>query len=309
MFSVVIPLFNKAPFIATTLASVLDQSYDTFELIVVNDGSTDDSLEIVKEINDTRIRIISIENSGVSVARNTGIEAASHEYIAFLDADDSWAATFLEEMKALIQLHPKQSLFASGRSSVFEDKSVRYQHTLLPQEGEWKLLNHFEVIMNHLPAINMSNSVVRKAVFSSQGMFTPGQKNHEDHDLWLRLAVGNPIVYLHKNLSFYRKDVALSASGLRYSAPDFITYLQTIYNVGAEISSREKNFLTAYANRFVLLTYIKYYKYFGKNEDMQVVLAASKVTSNLSTFAINLLHRFPYKGMYGLLSKIRRSGR
>lgn len=309
MFSVVIPLYNKEQFIATTLQSVLDQTYTSFELIVVNDGSTDNSLEIVTSIDDARIRVINIENSGVSVARNTGIQAAVYEYIAFLDADDSWAPTFLEEMDALIQLNPTQSLFASGRSSVFQDKSLRYQHALLPLEGAWKLLNHFEVIMNHLPAINMSNSVVRKTLFSSNRMFTPGQKNHEDHDLWLRLAIGNPIVYLHKNLSFYRKDVALSASGLRYSAKDFVTYLQTIYNVGTQISHKEKKCLDIYASRFVLLTYIKHYKYFSRTEDMEVVHAARKVTNNLSTFAINILHHLPYKGVYGLLSKIRRSGR
>jgi len=84
MISIVIPLYNKESFIAKTIQSVLDQSFSNFELIVVNDGSTDTSEAIVRRFNDARLKVITIERSGVSVARNTGIEVSKSEWIAFL---------------------------------------------------------------------------------------------------------------------------------------------------------------------------------------------------------------------------------
>ncbi|MBT8256619.1 MAG: glycosyltransferase family 2 protein, partial [Bacteroidia bacterium] len=98
MFSVVIPLYNKEAFISTTIRSVLDQSFQDFELLVIDDGSTDDSHKIVQEFNDSRIRLKSIKNSGVSVARNFGVEKSKYDWIAFLDADDYWTSGFLETL-------------------------------------------------------------------------------------------------------------------------------------------------------------------------------------------------------------------
>ena len=95
MISVVIPLYNKESFITETIQSVLNQTFADFELILINDGSTDKSEAVVKTFNDHRIRYKSIANSGVSVARNTGIELAKFTWIAFLDADDWWAPSFL----------------------------------------------------------------------------------------------------------------------------------------------------------------------------------------------------------------------
>ena len=89
-YSVVIPMYNKAEYIRYTLKSVLAQSFHDFEVIVVDDGSTDNSLKIARQTDSDKIRIIAQENQGTAVARNTGIEHASGEYIAFLDVDDEW---------------------------------------------------------------------------------------------------------------------------------------------------------------------------------------------------------------------------
>ena len=96
-FSVVIPLYNKEEFVAQTLKSVVGQTYQNFEVVIVNDYSNDNSLDVVKAIDDHRIKIIEhSENKGLSASRNTGISAATHTHIAFLDADDYWDSTFLE---------------------------------------------------------------------------------------------------------------------------------------------------------------------------------------------------------------------
>lgn len=136
MISVVIPLYNKEELITVTVRSVLSQTFADFELLIVNDGSTDGSLAVVSAISDPRIKVINIENSGVSVARNTGIKAASHDWVAFLDADDWWDHSFLEEMTKAIKSYPEHKLFAGGRSRVFKDVTERYDHPLLPSDGE-----------------------------------------------------------------------------------------------------------------------------------------------------------------------------
>ena len=226
MFSVVIPLYNKEKYIAETVQSVLSQTYEQFEVVIVDDGSTDNSLSMLKQFEDPRIRIHSIVNSGVSVARNQGIKLTKYDYVAFLDADDWWAPSFLAEMYQALKQYPSHKLFASGRTSVFSQEEIRYDHKYLPKNGTLAPVNHFEIIANYLPVINMSNAVVRKELFDQKGYFRPGQRNHEDHDLWLRLAANEAIVCINKPLSFYRKAVQGSASTGSYSAADFCLYMK-----------------------------------------------------------------------------------
>ena len=103
MISVVIPLYNKEKSIAQTLECVLNQTYKDFEVIVVDDGSKDNSAAIVAQFTDTRIHLIRQENGGVSAARNRGIEEAQGKYVAFLDADDVWLTDHLESLVNLIR--------------------------------------------------------------------------------------------------------------------------------------------------------------------------------------------------------------
>lgn len=97
MFSIIIPLYNKEKFIKRALDSILNQSFQEFEIIVVNDGSKDNSEEKVKEVSDPRIKIINQVNAGVSAARNRGAEEAQYKYLAFLDADDIWDKYFCQK--------------------------------------------------------------------------------------------------------------------------------------------------------------------------------------------------------------------
>ncbi|MDM5272778.1 glycosyltransferase family A protein, partial [Sulfurovum sp. zt1-1] len=114
MFSVVIPLYNKEQYIAKTLESVLLQTFQEYEIIVVDDGSTDKSTFEVKRYNDNRIRLIQQENAGVSAARNRGIEEANYDLIAFLDADDEWLPNHLQELINLRIDYPECEVFATG---------------------------------------------------------------------------------------------------------------------------------------------------------------------------------------------------
>ena len=144
MISVVIPLYNKQTYIAEAINSVLTQSFRDFELIIIDDGSTDGSLSIVEAFNEERIQLIKQVHSGVSEARNTGIKKAKYPWIALLDADDWWAPHFLNEIVGAMQKFPDQLIFASGRSRVFDTVTERYSNTLLPDDGVTELLNYFQ---------------------------------------------------------------------------------------------------------------------------------------------------------------------
>lgn len=113
-FSVIIPLFNKEKFIEATLKSVLNQTFIDFEILIINDGSTDNSATIIEEFDDPRIRYFLKENAGVSSARNDGIKKAQSNYITFIDADDYWYPDFLEEMFKILQNYPQQKVFSAA---------------------------------------------------------------------------------------------------------------------------------------------------------------------------------------------------
>jgi len=235
-------------------------------LIIVNDGSTDASENVVKEITDPRIKLVSMVNSGVSVARNTGIKRAVFNYVALLDADDWWTPTFLEEMVLAIKEFPNESIFVSGRSRVFKKYTERYDHEYLPKDGITDILNYYRTISENMPLIHSSNVVIKKAVFKNRGYFKPGQKKHEDHDLWLRLCVDTFVVVVNKPLSFYRKTEENTASSGSYDAKDFLMYLTSISEVYDELSEENKKHLRSYANRFIALTYLKNYKNYSRAE-------------------------------------------
>ncbi|MGK4567639.1 glycosyltransferase family 2 protein [Flavobacterium sp. 3HN19-14] len=124
-FSVIIPLYNKANFIEIALKSVLAQTFTDFEILVVEDGSTDDSLDIATSINDPKIRIIRHEkNKGLSASRNTGIQNSTSKYLCFLDADDAWQPEYLAKIYSLIQQFPEARLFATNYAEKYQNQSV-----------------------------------------------------------------------------------------------------------------------------------------------------------------------------------------
>ena len=125
-YSVVIPMYNKAEYIRYTLKSVLAQSFHDFEVIVVDDGSTDNSLKIARQTDSDKIRIIAQENQGTAVARNTGIEHASGEYIAFLDADDEWKSNYLETIDTLTDKYPQSDIFVTAYRVIMGKDKYNY---------------------------------------------------------------------------------------------------------------------------------------------------------------------------------------
>ena len=125
-FSVVIPLYNKQQSIVNTILSVFKQSYQNFEIVIIDDGSADSSVDAVKSISDERIRLIHQENQGVSAARNRGIKEASYEWIAFLDGDDLWESNHLEEIVKMMKVFPEHKVYVT--SFEYSDKRKMFKH-------------------------------------------------------------------------------------------------------------------------------------------------------------------------------------
>lgn len=219
-FSVIIPLYNKAPYVAKTVESVLAQTHGDYELIIIDNGSTDGSNGVISQFTDPRIQIVRLEeNVGVSNARNKGVELSTAPYITFLDADDWWEPTFLEEMAALIERHPSAGIYGTGYYIVKNGKKrvapigVEDGFT----EGE---INYCRVYAKTLcmPLTSISICMPR-TVFAEAGGFPAGIKLGEDFLLWIRVALKHKVVLLNKPLSNYNQDVDVTYRGTHHLHP------------------------------------------------------------------------------------------
>jgi len=198
--SVVIPLFNKEKDIKNTLSSVLAQSFDDFEIIIVNDGSTDSSKKIVNGFKDKRIRLFSEKNKGVSCARNFGVEKANSNYIAFLDADDYWYPNHLENLYSLITKFPSYLWCASAYEKKWNKNLITPMVSPVMDKGENWMGEIDDFFKNcYIDSLTNSSSVcfVKSFIISLEGFnatFTHG----EDTDLWIRTALISPLVFSNK---------------------------------------------------------------------------------------------------------------
>lgn len=203
-FSIVIPLYNKAKSIADTVASVLSQQLSDFELIIVDDGSTDGSAQMVEGIRDNRIRLVKKENGGVSSARNTGIGLAAADHIAFLDADDLWLPTFLEDMHALTRDFPDAGIYGAAYWCQTHGKRIR-EDVGLPEDFRGYIPSYFNQAARHL-LFWTSAVVVKRTALQQSGIFNEEIRFGEDLDLWFRLALEHPATFCNKPLAIYNKD-------------------------------------------------------------------------------------------------------
>lgn len=191
-FSVVIPLYNKAAYIFNTVKSVLDQTYEDFEVIVVDDGSRDGGAACLQSVKDKRLRIITQKNQGVSVARNTGVWNAAGTYIAFLDADDSWEADYLEEISKIIDRYPESDIFVTGYHVLMGNGSVKVSN----EDGQDRTgqISYWETLKQTYDFVWTSAAVIRRSAVMAVHGFKPGERIGQDLDLWARVAQKNPLV-------------------------------------------------------------------------------------------------------------------
>ena len=203
-FSIIIPLFNKEKYVSETLKSVLNQTFKGFEIIIVNDGSTDNSLSIVNTFNDERIKIINQDNQGVSVARNNGITKAEADYIALIDADDYWYKNHLSELKKQIEKFPEAGLFCNNYEVFYSEKFCRPAAINLNFKKECLLVNDFFKASVFNSVALTSAVCVQKKVFNTIGKFNCDLKSGQDIDLWIRIALKHEVSFNPKITMAYK---------------------------------------------------------------------------------------------------------
>ena len=216
-FSIIMPLYNKAPYVRKAVESIVGQTYGDWELIVVDNGSTDGSGEIVAGKTDSRIRIVRLkENIGPGGARNHGVSESIAPWICFLDADDWWEPTFLEEMAGLIERHPSAGIYGTGYYIVKNGKKriapIGVDNNF--REGE---VNYCQVYAKTLcmPLTSISVAIPRE-IFDKTGGFKTHLRLGEDFDLWIRIALKHRVVFLNKPLSNYNQDVDITYRGTHH---------------------------------------------------------------------------------------------
>lgn len=204
-FSVIIPVYNKGPYVAKAIRSVLDQTFHDFELVVVDDGSSDDSFERAKEAlvsSPISYRLIHQENAGVSTARNNGVTASRGDYLCFLDADDWWAPEFLEKMDGLIRDYPDAAIYGTNYYYV---KNGRER--VCVRDVDTGYINYCQVYARHLQMPLWTGAVAMlRSVFVETGGFRPHLKLGEDFDLWIRVALKYKVAFLNEPVSYYYQD-------------------------------------------------------------------------------------------------------
>ena len=213
-FSVIIPLYNKAPYVKKALETVCAQTYRDYEIIVINDGSTDNSAILAEEylnrVEGISYKILSQQNAGVSAARNNGVAQASGEYLAFLDADDWWEPTYLEKMAKLIEDYPEAGLYASNY--VYYKPGKTHVALNIPTGYINYPKAYYE--SGAMP-IWTGAAIISRKVFDEMGGFPVGIKLGEDFLLWAKTAVHYPVAFLNEALAWYNNDVPVNLRATR----------------------------------------------------------------------------------------------
>lgn len=260
-FSIIIPLYNKEAYIEKTVVSILNQTFTDWELIIVNDGSTDKSLEVLQrlsycgkqlsiktkvpllsasingvkyELVENKIFLIDQVNGGEATARNSGILESSTDLITFLDADDWWEPTFLEEMDKLIARYPKNGLWSSThynyRYGIANECEVL---GLSPgfQQGE---INYASISKYANKPICVGSVVLDKQIYLTEGGFNKKLKLGPDFDPFFRIAMKHGMALLNKPLMVYNNDVSVKtrAAGERfYKKEEHVAFNLTYPNI------------------------------------------------------------------------------
>ena len=246
MFSVIMPVYNGEKFIDDAINSVCAQTYDNWELVIVNDGSKDNTADVLKkyEIN-SQIKIIHQENGGVSVARNTAISASKGEYIVFLDADDVWHTNHLEVMNELITEYPDAGLYATFTRTELVNGGIIEECNFFKNKPDVVYLgDFFKTYYNDKSAMifNITTACFSRKALDVTGLFPVGCAIGEDLELALRVAAYFPVVLSKKATGTYKKTNSTATKDVSFD-PDwkFFDTVNSLYSDSRIGSDKKEN--------------------------------------------------------------------
>jgi glycosyltransferase involved in cell wall biosynthesis len=252
--SVIIPAHNAERTILETVQSVQNQTFSDFELIVINDGSTDQTLEVLNSIQDPRLKVFSYENGGVSIARNRGIKHATAQFISFLDADDLWTHDKLElQMKALDRC-PEAGVAYSWTSFISETGEFLFAKDRMFYEG-----NVYPELLVSCFIASGSNVLIRKAAIESAGYFAPSLSSAADWEYWLRLAARWSFACVPKYQILYRLSHGSMSSKVEAIEDDLLKVIEQAFEEApTELKHlKERSLATNYQYiAYLYLTYV-----------------------------------------------------
>ncbi len=246
-FSIVVPVYNKQDYLKLTLQSVLAQKFIDYEILVIDDGSTDNSVALVKQFTDTRIKLIQQKNAGVSVARNCGISHATGDWVCFLDADDWYHPDYLTELAVMSDTYPTHKIIATRFVPMPDQPNwapVAWVHQQRDYEQIYNLPARW---LKSTPFFTSSIAIKRTTLLAMQPCFASGEASGEDLDLWFRLAENYPIVLLQQPLVVYRTQVANGLSVTSHqsvSAPYLARMVQRAQTLSTELKHATLDYVT-----------------------------------------------------------------
>lgn len=250
--SVVIPLYNKFRHIQRAIDSVLSQTVSDFELIIINDGSTDGSEDVVRRITDSRIRLISQNNAGECAARNRGIVEAKHKMIAFLDADDEWLPTFLETVIELQHRYPEAGIYATAWSYSDGEKTWQPFFEQCVSDPQGGLLEDYFIAARGTSPVWSSAVMIPRHVFNDTGLFPVGVTRSGDLCMWAQIALRYQVAWSPLNGSVYHLSADNRACNLSLKMSD-VSMASVIEEYLIEDNPQ-------YSSRSIVLEYLVYWR-------------------------------------------------
>lgn len=254
-FSVIIPLYNKEKYIQNTLNSVFNQSFTNFEVIVVNDGSTDKSLTILDEFTDRRLKIIYQKNQGVSVARNTGMKNSQAKYICFLDADDTWKPNHLQAFYDTIIKFPDAKMYCNRYvTQISKNSFIKNSFIDIDDNYEGYVNDFFKSSLINRVALT-SAVCIHKDIFNEIGGFNIGVSSGQDLEYWVKIAIKYKIAITKHNTltyNFLKENKSLSKTQINHKTiPTFNQFLSE-----EKVNESLKKFLDLYRIEYALKYHI-----------------------------------------------------
>lgn len=264
-FSIIIPLYNKENFIENTIKSVLNQSFQNFEIIIINDESTDKSETLARAFNDEKIQIYNQKNQGVSVARNLGIKKSKGKLIAFMDADDFWRPNHLQELANLYHDFPNCGIYCSRHKIRISKNYFQIPYyNKIDKSFRGIIVDYF--LSNRPFRITWTSSLaVPREILEKNHGFTPGITNGQDLELWTKIGIKHPVAITNKTTAIYNYNIPNSLAKNHINSMKLMDFEQ--FKLSEKENPSLKSFLDLYRIEYGLRYFV-----FGNREKMRFYL-------------------------------------